>query len=89
MSRRVIITDCATLRYLERVGGFEIDALRRQIADRLRPYTGAGASGVVIDGHTYVIDHRDEGSFLVTVLPKGRTRSALSCPRYPSRREGQ
>lgn len=77
MKQHVIVTNHAILRYLERVGGFEIDLLRGQIADRIRPYAGLGATGVVIDGHVYVVDQRPEGSVVVTFIPKDRPTQAL------------
>lgn len=82
MSRRVIVTDHAIMRYLERVGGFEIDRLRRQIADRLAPFVIDGASSVVIDGHTFVLDRCPDGVILVTVLPKGSTNRCLPNGRW-------
>ncbi|WP_313350513.1 hypothetical protein [Paracoccus sp. (in: a-proteobacteria)] len=72
MKRRVIISDHAMLRYLERVGGFEIEKLRGEIGARLQPYSGIGYGAVVIDGHAYVIDSNPlKGAILVTVLPSG------------------
>lgn len=85
MKQRVIVTDHAVLRYLERVGGFEISALRRQISDRIRPFVGLGATGILIDGHVYVVDERTDGNFVVTVLPKVRPAPVL----LGSRREAR
>ena len=68
---RVLVSDHAVLRYLERVGGFDIETLRRQIADRLEAHAAAGAQSVIIDGHRYVM-RDDTGSCVVTtVLAKG------------------
>lgn len=72
MTPRLIVTDHAVLRYLERVGGFEIEALRRDIAARLQPAADLGARAVVLDGHSFLIDRREDGPVLVTVLPVGR-----------------
>lgn len=74
---RLIVSDHAIVRYLERVGGFEIVDLKRAIAARVRPLLAPGISGVTIDGHTYVIDHRDDGIVVVTVLPRGRTNHGI------------
>ena len=72
MKGRVVITDHALLRYLERVGGFEIEKLRQELAARLRPFVGVGRGAVIIDGHAYVMDRNsDKGALLVTVLPPG------------------
>ncbi len=73
MNKRLTVSDHAVLRYLERVGGFDIEGLRRQIADRLKPAADAGARGVVLDGHSFLIDYNPQlGSVVVTVLPVTR-----------------
>ncbi|UFS63821.1 hypothetical protein LO749_06420 [Paracoccus denitrificans] len=73
MKQRVHVSDHALLRYLERVGGFEIERLRREISVRLQPFAGVARGAVVIDGHAYVMDRNtDKGVVLVTVLPPGR-----------------
>lgn len=70
MSKRLIVTDHAVLRYLERLGGFNIDGLRNDIRARLQAAADAGAGAVVIDGHSFLIDHGGEdGPAVVTVLP--------------------
>lgn len=77
-SPRVTVSDHALLRYLERVGGFEIEALRRDIAARLVPFAGIGRGAVVIDGHAYVMDRNPEkGAVLVTILPSGRDHRCI------------
>lgn len=71
MSRKrpVTVTDHAVLRYLERVGGFEIEQLRRQIAARIRKAAPEGASAVVIDGHRFILrDDDTHGRVVTTVL---------------------
>ncbi|EGJ20098.1 hypothetical protein RSWS8N_18099 [Cereibacter sphaeroides WS8N] len=66
----LIITDHSIVRYLERVGGFDLDRLRREIAQRLQAAADAGAAAVVIEGHAYVIRHDDpRGPAVTTVLP--------------------
>ncbi len=89
MRRRVIVTDHALVRYLERVGGFEIDLLRRSIADRLRPFTGLGATGVVIDGHVYVVDVREGDHVVTTILPKDRQHQPLFTARAARPKDGR
>lgn len=70
MSRRLGVTDHALIRYLDRVGGFEIEALRHSMAARLQPFADAGARSVVIDGHVYMIGRSDpRGPSVITVLP--------------------
>jgi len=43
---RVRVSDHALIRYLERVGGFEIERLRIEIARRVEAGVAAGACGV-------------------------------------------
>lgn len=72
MSRKVIVSDHAILRYLERVGGFDIPRLRREISERVQSAADIGAGAVVIDGHSFLIDRGEFGPVVVTVLPVGR-----------------
>lgn len=75
MSRRLGVSDHAMIRYLERVGGFEIERLRAEIAAKLQPLAESGAGAVIVDGHAYVIAHNEDGASVVTVLPaSGRGR---------------
>lgn len=75
MSHRLGVSDHALIRYLERVGGFEIERLRADMVAKLQPYADSGAGAVVIDGHAYVFAHNEDGSSVVTVLPaSGRGR---------------
>lgn len=76
MKPRVIVSDHAVLRYLERLGGFNIERLRQEIAARLQPAADIGAGGVVIDGHSFMIDYNEKGAVVVTVLPVN-TRSRM------------
>lgn len=68
---RLVVSDHAVIRYLERIGGFDIARLRNEIADRLQSAADAGACGVVIEGHSFLIEHTDRGPVVVTVLPVG------------------
>ncbi|UXU74342.1 MULTISPECIES: hypothetical protein [unclassified Paracoccus (in: a-proteobacteria)] len=72
MTRKVIVSDHAILRYLERVGGFDIARLRREIAQRVQAAADVGAGAVVIDGHSFLIDKGEFGPVVVTVLPVGK-----------------
>lgn len=69
MSGKLTVSDHAVLRYLERVGGFKIARLRREIAERLQPAVNAGANGIVIEGHTFIIEQGKHGPVVATVLP--------------------
>lgn len=73
MTGPVRISDHALLRYLDRVGGFEIDRLRAEIAARLAPLVGPLRGAVIIDGHAYVIEQDNGQAILVTVLPANNT----------------
>lgn len=65
---RVRVSDHAVLRYLERVGGFDIERLRRDIEERVRDAAGAGARGVVIDGFRFFIREDAAGDHVVTTV---------------------
>lgn len=62
---RTRISDHAALRYLERVLGVDIEALRDELARRLDQAAAVGASGVIVDGFRYVL----ADGVLVTVEP--------------------
>jgi hypothetical protein len=64
------VTDHVILRYLERVGGFPIEELRKQIAVRFQAAADAGAASVRADGYTWVIGEDEFGPALITVLGK-------------------
>lgn len=52
---RLLITDHAIVRYLERVGGFDIDGLRKQIALRCEAGASIGATSVIVEGFAFLI----------------------------------
>ena len=64
------VTDHAVIRYLERVQGVDIEALRRQIGRVADKGLAVGAGGVISGGMIYVI----EGGFVVTVIPQHEPR---------------
>lgn len=73
MKRKVTVSDHALVRYLDRIGGFDAEELRHQIAARLQAAADAGARGVVIDGYSFLIDHCPvRGPVVITVLPVTR-----------------
>lgn len=63
MSKRPRVSDHALVRYLERTQGLDLDAVRREIGERVRRGAEIGATGVLIDGYCYVI----EANVVVTV----------------------
>jgi hypothetical protein len=54
---RDIVTDHAVLRYLERVYGVDVSALRRRIERVTAEARKQGASGLTSDGVKYTISH--------------------------------
>jgi hypothetical protein len=69
----VLITDHAVVRFLERVAGLDIEALRDALADRTWPAVQAGAATLVVGGHRYCLD----GRTLITVRPVKRARPRI------------
>lgn len=67
---RLRVTDHAIVRYLERVGGFDIEGLRKRIADRLQPAADAGAHAVRVDDHFFVLGNDGNGPAVITLLEK-------------------
>lgn len=75
---RIRVSDHAVLRYLERVGGFDVERLRGEIASRLQPVIATGATGVVIDGFSYRIEPDEAGlPVVVTVIPAEGRKTIL------------
>jgi hypothetical protein len=66
--RSVLVSDHAVLRYLERVGGFNIDGLRTQIAKRIEASCPDGAASITIDGYRFVIREDEKGRVVTTVM---------------------
>lgn len=67
----VRISDHAVLRYLERVGGFEIEALRAALAARVAKTAVPGVSNILIDGHRFLIKQTEDELVVATILPAG------------------
>lgn len=59
------VTDHAVLRYLQRVMGFDVEAVRTMISGIVAGPVGIGASAFSSGGVTYKFDHNR----VVTVLP--------------------
>lgn len=63
MPRRPIVTDHAVLRYMERVMGYDIEAVRDLIAEQTTAAVALGACGFKKDGFTF----RFDGEHVVTI----------------------
>lgn len=71
VTKPVRVTDHAVLRYLERVGGFDIEGLREDIARRMaQSVADVAKQCVVVDGHRFVIIATEDEKVVVTVLDK-------------------
>ena len=68
---RTHVTDHAVLRYLERVRGVDVEALRREIGRAVDRAAGMGATGAVIEGYAYKIVQGPDGAWVVTVRRAG------------------
>lgn len=68
---KVRVTDHALVRYLQRVGGFDMDALRAEMEDRVNKTYLAGAPSIVIDGFRFAISDDGRGPVVTTVLERG------------------
>ncbi len=73
----VRVSDHAVLRYLERVGGFEIETLRAQLRDRIAPLAMEGVESVQLDGFRYLMQQDVTGLVVVTILDRGRVSREL------------
>lgn len=67
----ISVPDHALLRYMEKVEGRDLGALRNEIRDRVRRGMEAGARHVVVDGFTFVLNPAER--VVVTVMSHGRT----------------
>jgi hypothetical protein len=67
------VSDHAVLRYLERVGGFDIERLRSEIAARVAVLRKADSLYVRLDGVSFVI--RDEGAGPIVTTALGKTKA--------------
>lgn len=70
------VTDHAVLRYLERVQGFDVETVRRKIAERCAAPMASGAVSLIFDGHRFEFSN----GAVITVVPytgmANRTREA-------------
>lgn len=69
------VTDHAVVRFLERVKGMDIDAVRAEIAEKASTALELGASGAVVDGFSYKI----AGGRVATVMEANRPCIRTGC----------
>lgn len=77
---RVHVSDHALLRWLERVEGVDVEALRRRIAKAVRRGAEEGAEGVRFEGVTFKVQYNPRGA-VVTTTHSPRLRPHLAQPR--------
>jgi hypothetical protein len=68
--RPVNVTDHAIVRYLERSGRIDVEALRREIVERVQHAADLGAGALVSGRLVFVIGEDDHGPSVITVLRK-------------------
>lgn len=79
--RRLEISDHAVLRWLERVEGVDVAAIRRRILAACRAGAEHGAGGVALDGVHFSIRYHDDGRAVVTTTWSAHQRRHLAEPR--------
>lgn len=65
MTRRVVITDHALVRWLDRARGIDMEELRRELADIAQPYADACVKHAEVGGVWLIFDNGK----LITVTP--------------------
>lgn len=70
VKRPIQVSDHAVLRYLERVGGFNIEALRKAMARRIERPAELGVHAVNVEGYRFVVKSHPDRVVVVTVLDK-------------------
>ena len=65
MKPRVHISDHALVRYIERVKGFDVEKIRKEIEELVAPTLGTNATAISANGFTFVI----KGGYVTTVVP--------------------
>jgi len=70
VKRRFDVSDHAVLRWLERVEGVNVHAIRRRIRNACRAGAEAGAAGVQLAGVRFVLATGANGTVVVTTLSR-------------------
>ena len=76
------VTDHAVLRYIERVGGFDVDAVRRHIANVCAQAVAAGATTLKHDGVRFTFS----SDAVTTVMPDKPGPTGATIRRLKERR---
>lgn len=73
---KVRVSDHAMVRYLERVGGFDMTRLRAELEARVAATYVLGAPAVVIDGFRFAVRVDQHGPVVTTVIERGDNLTA-------------
>ncbi|MCB1463239.1 MAG: hypothetical protein KDJ90_12630 [Nitratireductor sp.] len=76
--KRITVSDHAVLRWLERVEGVDVKAIRRRIGRAVRNASEHGAAGARLDGVGFCLQYRDDGEAVVTTTVSHHVRSHLA-----------
>lgn len=76
----VHVSDHALLRWLQRVEGVDVEAIRRRIARAVRRGVDEKAEGVRVEGVTFKVQYNPDGA-VVTTTHTPHTRPHLAQPR--------
>jgi hypothetical protein len=72
---KVRVSDHALVRYLERVGGFDMARLRAEMETRVATTYVPGAPAVIIEGFRFAVRVDDHGPVVTTIIEKGENLS--------------
>ncbi|MBD3738595.1 MAG: hypothetical protein IE938_19335 [Pseudomonas balearica] len=66
------ISDHAVLRYLDRIGGFDIERLRDEISRRVAADWNESSLYVPFGAHSFVVRQDEDGPIVTTILERPR-----------------
>lgn len=72
--RKVVVSDHALVRWLERVHGIDMNFFRSMLAKEVETAVAMGATGLTLNGVQFVLDN----GVLCTVRPKSRNRETMA-----------
>ncbi len=78
---KVNVTDHALIRWLERVHGIDMDAMRAEIAEAVHDALAAGATALTADGAHYVLNPQTRTVITVLTLEQRAHRSNVAMKR--------